>query len=521
MEKKGLREQRVGETLGEVAGEGRAGEGVVDDVPSSQRRNSNGSMASGFSANSRSRVKPEMDRTLAFEKQKPDGPMRDKVTVDIFKIGDQQFKGTIKLKEAKTKIYKEAMGLPRDNLHAIEIEFRGHPVITYRLKKQINVDQTFESDLVTFTRDSPDGLVQIQGKIRGLRLGPGQETFIRGDSKRIKIKNCKWSLDEKILENWLGFFGELLSPIREEMHHESDDEDDDDEDEVDQPPLGTGNLWVNMRLERTIPQFLPIMGRKIEIYYRGINMTCNKCYEEGHRRSDCQSDKVEWLDYVKNFIESNEQIEPAMFGKWFEIVATRATERVAEQQQLYKRSVGGYEPEVILVEQSGSKKPVDQVRAVVDQTTSYRNSESYRRNVNQDRTSAAGKQTTQRRVVTIQSPSKGESDRPTVTVGEFSERFSEHGAQCDQTSVLDPVVESQAAVGIGVAPVSLVGEQVGSDPVVESRTAVAIGIAPASLAGAQVGEVVRTRARARRTESLDRGMKKGWTQNAEGKSNGK
>ena len=354
MEKKGLRDQQAGEIGGGAVEVGANGGADVDR--SSQRRNSNESMASRISASSRSRARPEMDRTLAFEKQKPEGPMRDKVTVDIFRIGDQQFKGTIKLKEAKTKIYKEAMGLPRDNLHAIEIEFRGHPVITYRLKKQINVDQTFMSDLVTFTRDSPDGLVQIQGKIRGLRLGPGQETFIRGDSKRIKIKNCKWSLDEKILENWLGFFGELLSPIREEMHHESGDEDD-DEDEIDQPPLGTGNLWVNMRLERTIPQFLPIMGRKIEVYYRGIEITCNKCYEEGHRRSDCQSDKVEWLDYVKNFIESNEQIELAMFGKWVEIVASRATERVSEQQQLYKRSVGGYEPDVILVEQSGGMKP--------------------------------------------------------------------------------------------------------------------------------------------------------------------
>ena len=486
MEKKGLRDQQAGEIGGGAVEVGANGGADVDR--SSQRRNSNESMASRISASSRSRARPEMDRTLAFEKQKPEGPMRDKVTVDIFRIGDQQFKGTIKLKEAKTKIYKEAMGLPRDNLHAIEIEFRGHPVITYRLKKQINVDQTFMSDLVTFTRDSPDGLVQIQGKIRGLRLGPGQETFIRGDSKRIKIKNCKWSLDEKILENWLGFFGELLSPIREEMHHESGDEDD-DEDEIDQPPLGTGNLWVNMRLERTIPQFLPIMGRKIEVYYRGIEITCNKCYEEGHRRSDCQSDKVEWLDYVKNFIESNEQIELAMFGKWVEIVASRATERVSEQQQLYKRSVGGYKPEVILVEQSGGMKPGNRVTAVIDQTANYRNSESYRRNVNQEinqeKSAKYGKQTTQGSVVTIQEPSKGKSEASS----------QQGGAQRDQTGVSDPVVESQTALGIGIAP--------------------------ASLSGAQVGEVVRTRARARRTESLDRGLKKGWTENAERKNIGK
>ena len=198
---------------------------------------------------------------------------------------------------------------------------------------------------------------------------------------------------------------------------------------------------------------------------------------------------MEWLDYVKNFIESNEQIELAMFGKWVEIVASRATERVSEQQQLYKRSVGGYEPEVILVEQSGGMKPGNRVTAVIDQTANYRNSESYRRNVNQEinqeKSAKYGKQTTQGSVVTIQEPSKGKSEASS----------QQGGAQCDQTGVSDPVVESQTALGIGIAP--------------------------ASLSGAQVGEVVRTCARARRTESLDRGLKKGWTENAEQKNIGK
>ena len=88
-------------------------------------------------------------------------------------------------------------------------------------------------------------------------------------------------------------------------------------------------------------------------------------------------------------------------------------------------------------------------------------------------------------MVTIQEPSKGKSEASS----------QQGGAQRDQTGVSDPVVESQTALGIGIAP--------------------------ASLSGAQVGEVVRTRARARRTESLDRGLKKGWTENAERKNIGK
>ena len=101
------------------------------------------SVRSGGSAASR---RPDLDRCYTFNNTKQDGPWRDKLTVDIFKIGDLDFKGTIKLSEAREAIYKKALGLKRKNLHAVEIEFRGHPVITYRLKELLNIDVEFRSD---------------------------------------------------------------------------------------------------------------------------------------------------------------------------------------------------------------------------------------------------------------------------------------------------------------------------------------------------------------------------------------
>ena len=97
----------------------------TDGLPSTTRRASLESMMSGTSMGSKGRTRPQMDRSLAFETEKPNGPWRDKVTVDVLKIGEDDFKGTIKLREARDKIYKEAMGLPRGNLHAVEFEFRG------------------------------------------------------------------------------------------------------------------------------------------------------------------------------------------------------------------------------------------------------------------------------------------------------------------------------------------------------------------------------------------------------------
>ena len=284
--------------------------------PSGASRTSRTSMRSNAS------VKPELDRTYTFAKDKQEGPWRDKLTVDIFKMGEEDFKGTIKLKEAKNDIYKKALGLKRENLHAIEMEYRGHPVVTFRLKQVLNIDVEFSTDTFSFMREGAEGPVMLHGRIRGVRTVTGGGTFIRGDNTRLKLKNCKWSLEENDINEWLNYYGTVTTPISEETYKESDGDTtgDDEDDEQDCPPLGTGNLWVTMKLGWKIPQFLPMMGRKIEVYHRGIVQTCVNCYQNGHKRQDCQNERLHWLDYVADFIESNE-LRPEMYGKWFPITA--------------------------------------------------------------------------------------------------------------------------------------------------------------------------------------------------------
>ena len=95
--------------------------------------------------------------------------MRDRLTIDILKI-DEDFKGTITPIEAKNLIYQETLGLERSLLHGMDISFKGHPVITFRLREQINVDTFFESEDFVFERDSSSGRSILEGKIWGLRI---------------------------------------------------------------------------------------------------------------------------------------------------------------------------------------------------------------------------------------------------------------------------------------------------------------------------------------------------------------
>jgi hypothetical protein len=69
-----------------------------------------------------SSVRSELNRALAFEKP-PNGPMRDRMTVDILKIDENDFKGTISPFEAKNLIYVNTLGLDRNLLHGLDISW--------------------------------------------------------------------------------------------------------------------------------------------------------------------------------------------------------------------------------------------------------------------------------------------------------------------------------------------------------------------------------------------------------------
>ncbi len=83
--------------------------------------------------------------------------MRDQITIDILKIDENDFKGTISPIEAINLIYINTLGLERNLLHGLDISFKGHPVITYLLRERNNVDKTFESEDFVFERDSGSG----------------------------------------------------------------------------------------------------------------------------------------------------------------------------------------------------------------------------------------------------------------------------------------------------------------------------------------------------------------------------
>ena len=118
---------------------------------------------------------------------------------------------------------------------------------------------------------------------------------------------------QKVLA-WLSNFGKPLTPLEEETYSFRSDDKDECKD-----PVGTGNLSTKMTIEKEIPQFLPMMGRKVRVYYRGITKLCINCYQPGHIKKNCQNSTIGLIDYVEKF-KDNKNFLDELYGNWIKIL---------------------------------------------------------------------------------------------------------------------------------------------------------------------------------------------------------
>jgi hypothetical protein len=75
---------------------------------------------------------------------------------------------------------------------------------------------------------------------------------------------------------------------------------------------------VELILKVHIPEYLPMYGQKVQIYYPGIPRVCNRCYVDGHLRRDCQNQKKDWVAFIAEQLENG--LNPELIGSWSKAV---------------------------------------------------------------------------------------------------------------------------------------------------------------------------------------------------------
>ena len=282
----------------------------------SSRRSSTTSRDTFATVTNRSTLRKEKPvRESVFVTKKPEGAFRDEIVVELQTLDDQPFKGSITVREARKKIFEEILGFKQEDLASLILTYSRGPIATFKLWKPFNIDllesfQHFEL-MRPMTVRGEERTSILKCKIRGIRTEKrvDGEGYTDTGMRWVKVEGCEFRVEKEKMVEWLSYFGEVKSEVTEDTLGGSDDSADD------LPPVGNGIYSVKMKIERDMPQFLPMYGKRVRLYYRGIIKRCTNCFLP-HQRNQCKNKKITWAEYVRGFSGIFPEIPQSMYGKW-------------------------------------------------------------------------------------------------------------------------------------------------------------------------------------------------------------
>ena len=262
-----------------------------------------------------------------------EGAFRDEVEVEIRTVNGEPFRGSLTRLEAKHLIYKGILGCPFSNFRGCKLGFKACPTVTFMLKEQINIDDLEFAKEFSFKRSymKQGRLVEdiLEGRVRGVRTVTGSKAMASYSddwTRVVKVEGCDYRVEPEMILKWLGKFGEVKSDLVEDVFEDGEDSEGEN---------ATGIYSVKVKLNHNIPQLLPMDGKRVKIYYRGIQKLCTKCFG-GHLSRNCSEEKIPWLSYVRRFVDSNTDFDDEMFGNWLQIL-----EREQRQKRIDKDHFDG------------------------------------------------------------------------------------------------------------------------------------------------------------------------------------
>ena len=270
--------------------------------------------------------------------------MRQEIVVSFEKLNGNQFKGTITPQEAKHEIYKNCLGfVDFSNFDGVRCVYKNGPVAVFKLKSAINVDELLPVQFFEFRRVSTrHGKIHhdvISCKILGLRhqnqaprnqnLPPTSDRNIVDDgTRKINIEGCEYRIPCDTLVEYLSVYGDITSNITEDLFVDGCDQSSEEG-----GTNRTGNYSVQIRLNKPIPQLIPILGKRIKINYPGVQKQCTVCFGK-HPKKVCKSAKVTWLEYVTRFAELNPEIPVRLIRKSSNLPKSTSIPRMPSPKQV-------------------------------------------------------------------------------------------------------------------------------------------------------------------------------------------
>ena len=261
------------------------------------------------------KIKPEFES---------DNTGYDRIVISPTHFNNKPFNGFIKDEEAET--ISKAIGLHElDNHHGTSFYRSEKDIlfVTFKLKRNMTYLEILDSvhKYFWFDKESKTGnLDRISGQVvhppmeednddsseemDRSQSNPLTDSGNKDNSKEVRIDGCNYELSSLEITSWINQYGEVTSELEEiATTRESDGK-----------IIGTGSYTLKMRLNRLIPNIIPMHGLKIKCSYQGVKKQCNRCYEyHGNKRGESKTcAKKSFEQYIETFREDNPKIPERM-----------------------------------------------------------------------------------------------------------------------------------------------------------------------------------------------------------------
>jgi len=219
------------------------------------------------------------------------------LTYRVLKRKGEKFLGALSRSQCY-KIWCECFNLPGTLVHGIALVQQ--PNLPFLFDIHLFDDILVSEVPKTFTHEI-EGCVYEGELIKDEGVVP-----LLGDEIKIFIRRTRFRVSPIQLKPWLSIFGVLV----DEPAYIRDEE---------ATNLCTDDLTCSMILSKHIYGLLPAFGRKIKVSYKGQPIQCGKCFGQGHIRSECTKERVDWLKYTKQILEEN-NLPSSMIGRWYDLI---------------------------------------------------------------------------------------------------------------------------------------------------------------------------------------------------------
>jgi len=101
----------------------------------------------------------------------------------------------------------------------------------------------------------------------------------------------------------------------------------------DSEDLNTEAITATIELSEHIPEWLPMFGCRVRVYYHGMKTQCNSCWQLGHFSQKCTNSKITWKIFVNQLAETG-KFEKELFGRWLDQSTTPEMTPAEELEKL-------------------------------------------------------------------------------------------------------------------------------------------------------------------------------------------